>query len=227
MNKFILSTMIFALFVTFFFATQASANEDNRVLDTDTLKGNNLYTAKFEGNSYCTAVLISPTVALTAKHCEGNTFKEGSLGTLYPAVSGISTNAGKLPITTYIPYDGNYDIAILKGENPSNDFSYYIKDGVKISKERNLQSFIGKDVYTIGYPQDKGENYQYKTYGKVLNIEGQNMISTDLYTFGGQSGSGLYLKETNELIGILYGNGRFTAIDSTMRDWISTKTNIN
>lgn len=225
MKKFLTISMIFALFASLLFIPNVRANEDNRVLEADKLDGNNLYTAKFEGsNTYCTAVVLSPTVAITAKHCEGDSFKEGSIGSIYPAQSGTSTKAGKLPITTYIPYDEGYDIALLKGDSPTNDMKHYIKEGAKISKESNLNNYIGKDVYTIGYPQDKGENYQYRSYGTVKDIQAGKIISTDIYTSGGQSGSGLFLKENDELIGILSGQGRFFAIDSTIRDWINNKS---
>ncbi|AJC95798.1 serine protease [Staphylococcus hyicus] len=226
MKKLLLTLSLASLVSLFPSDINAQPVEDNRVLDMDVFEGNSLYTSKFEGTSYCTAVLISPNTALTAKHCEGDNFKSGQIGTLYPARSGASTQAGSLPITTYNPYQGDYDIALLQGTNPSSDMQHYIKKGVKISKERDINNYKGKEVYTIGYPQDKGENYQYKTYGTVESVEGNKMIGTNIKTSPGQSGSGLFLKNTDELIGILHGDGRFTAIDSTIRDWISNKTNV-
>lgn len=224
--KKLLLILSFASIATFFPTDlHAQTTEDNRVLDLDVFKGNSLYTGKFEGSNYCTAVLISPTVALTAKHCEGNEYKTGNIGTLYPAISGTSTQAGNLPITTYNPYPGEYDIALLTGTTPSENMSHYISKGANISKVNDVNTHKNKEVYTIGYPQDKGANYQYKTYGKVVNVEGNKVLSTDIKTSPGQSGSGLFLKETDELIGILNGNGRFIAIDSTIRNWISDKTN--
>lgn len=202
----------------------AQSLEDNRVLETEVFNGNNLYTGKFEGNSYCTAVVLSPKVALTAKHCIEDDYKNKTKGILYPASSGLSTQAGSLPITEYIPYNGEYDIALLIGTTPSPNMASYIKKGVNISSNRDIHTYKGKEVYTIGYPLDKGANFQYKTYGKVSDIQANKIIVTDLFTTGGQSGSGLFLKESNELIGILHGGGRFTAIDSTIRDWISTKS---
>ncbi|MCO4327851.1 hypothetical protein MTR00_10815 [Staphylococcus agnetis] len=92
-----------------------------------------------------------------------------------------------------------------------------------IASVDSLGNLEGKEVYTIGYPADKNGNSQYKSTGKILNAN-ENVIQTYLSGFKGQSGSGLFLKDTDQLIGILTNAGvsqtNFAPINSRVKEWM-------
>ncbi|HCT0543618.1 TPA: trypsin-like serine protease, partial [Staphylococcus pseudintermedius] len=61
----------------------------------------------------CSAILISSTAALTARHCVGREPAKRS-GTIYPGQNLDKSPFGYMNISTYTPHP-KYDIAIIKG----------------------------------------------------------------------------------------------------------------
>lgn len=93
-----------------------------QVLVPDTVKDtHSRYTAKYKSGigHTCTAILISSTAAITAKHC-GGTQHQSPAGTIYPGASGVSTPFGYMNIRYYIPHP-KYDVAVIKGIKRDQD----------------------------------------------------------------------------------------------------------
>ena len=229
--------MLLSIFVTLLFGAvpQAQANDEG-VIVTDTTQGNHLFTSKFEFDGiWSTAVALSPTTYLTAGHAVKYQSQETELGYIYPAYSGILDPLSYMSTTQSINYannkvPGGKDIALIKGTEPSKSMEHYLAEKaptIKVVDEIN--DLIGQEVYTIGYPKETSGNYQVKKEGKITakgNTSGGKTIETDITPTagGGQSGSGLYLKETDELIGILSGVGGsstyFAPITTEVNNWI-------
>ena len=213
------------------------ANPNGDVI-TDTVQGNHLFTAKFEKyksyfhfTGWCTAVVLTPTTSLTAGHCVEFQSRQASLGYVYPALSARLDPLSYMQITESVNYNGNTDsgakdIAIIKGTDPSSSMKYYLKDkSPKIKTVDNISELNGRDVYTIGYPADKGSNYQIRYTGKITS-EGSGAIVTNIKaSIGGRSGAGLFLQGSDELIGILSGNdyqhAHFAPITKDVETWIN------
>lgn len=225
-------TILLTVIIMFYISNSAIsyADIDNRERINNTFENKStLFTSFLDTeNSTCTSVLLNKNTALTAKHCIKG--KEKNVGTLYPAQSSsVSTPLGSISVDDAFSYEKN-DLALLKWDVNSMDKSatYYISN-----QEMNIRvvdpkhgDLEGKDVYTIGYPSDIGENNQYISKGKILNVN-ENVIQTDLSGYKGQSGSGLFLKESGELIGIMtnagIGQANFAPLTSQVNEWIKSK----
>lgn len=207
-------------------------NADGEIV-TETAEGNHLFTSKFEFDGiWSTAVALSPTTFLTAGHAVKYQTQDAELGYIYPAYSGILDPLSYMQITQSINYcnnvaPGGKDIAIIKGTEPSKSMTHYLADKApKIKVVDDINELRGQEVYTIGYPKESSGNYQIKKEGTIVKKDGY-AIDTDIAPTagGGQSGSGLYLKETYELIGILSGVGGkstyFAPITSDVYQWIN------
>lgn len=196
----------------------------NGIINTNTTEGNHLFTAKFEGKGkFCTAVAINSSTYLTAAHCVDYENKEGNIGKIYPALSGISTPLGELNVKKVIVYEQRSnqqpvnkekDLAILKVDEPvSTSSEHYLKErtpyirGVSTDRTENgSNTLVNKSVYSIGYSSSDGENYSLKYPGNIKSLYinvGSNevtfnksgLITTDIKAAPGQSGSGLFLKD--------------------------------
>ncbi|MDK4096190.1 serine protease [Staphylococcus pseudintermedius] len=174
------------------------------------------YTVYFQTNSgrYCTAILISSTAALTARHCVGREPAE-RVGTIYPGQNGDKRPFGYMNIRTYIPNPNpnpNYDIALLKGIEKDQDrfYKYYIKPfttTVRGYTDEELSRFVRNDVYSYGYPNRKSvpEGLQYRSDGQIYKhrTTPKPYLLTDMPAgYGGQSGSGVFKKD-GQFIGII------------------------
>ncbi|EGQ3205519.1 S1 family peptidase, partial [Staphylococcus pseudintermedius] len=99
---------------------------------TDTVADrHSIYSALYKtaNGRFCTAILISSSAALTAKHCGGLQTAKRS-GTIYPGANENKTPFGYMNIRTYTPHPNpKYDIAILKGTERDQDefYKYYIR----------------------------------------------------------------------------------------------------
>ncbi|MFP4965299.1 trypsin-like serine peptidase [Staphylococcus pseudintermedius] len=185
-----------------------------QVLVPDTVKDtHSKYTAKYKSGigHTCTAILISSTAAITAKHC-GWTQHQSPAGTIYPGASGVSTPFGYMNISTYTPHPNpKYDIAIIKGTERDQDrfYKYYIKKfttTVRGYTDDELSGFVGDEVYSYGYPNKKpapikvqcrsdGNIYKHRTTPRPY-------LLTDMPAYDGQSGSGVFKKD-GSFIGII------------------------
>ena len=190
-----------------------------------------------------------------------------NIGKLYPALSGISTplnavNVSKVEVYAEANPSGQVsqakDIAILKVTEPlPTSLEHYLNgrkpniQGVNKDRTENGQnSLVGKSVYAIGYSSERGNNYSTKFDGVISNlyIDGANgndessynksgLITTNIYAAGGQSGSGLFLKDedgnnqNDELLGILSTsnnnneNATFALITPKVKEWIEKNSN--
>lgn len=171
-------------------------------------------TAIFEGPKGlpCTSTMLTSNFGITAAHC-GNGFQEGSVGTVYPAQSGLSTPFGSMSITLFNPYE-NKDVAFVYGPDngKSRDYIYYQKEFASTEmtleglSDEELYQLVGKKVYSFGYPYNYNGYKQYKFTGEVTYAS-KDFIKTTLPAYGGQSGSAVFLEENNKLIGILSKGG--------------------
>ncbi|HCA7646615.1 TPA: trypsin-like peptidase domain-containing protein [Staphylococcus pseudintermedius] len=208
----------------------------------DTVKdSHSKYTAKFKmkDGRVCTAILISSTAALTARHCAG-TERQKYVGTIYPGASGTKTPFGYMNISEYIPHPNQdlfkkYDIALLKGTERDQDkfYKYYIrkfKTSVTGYTDDQFQKFSGKEIYSYGYPYKGSDFYQYRSDGSITRyVERFKSIQTDLPTVVGQSGSGVFTKN-GEFIGIVIESttdrkGIVLPFTQEIADWINANAN--
>ncbi|EHT7965779.1 trypsin-like peptidase domain-containing protein [Staphylococcus pseudintermedius] len=185
-----------------------------QVLVPDTVKDtHSRYTAKYKSGigHTCTAILISSTAAITAKHC-GGTQHQSPAGTIYPGASGVSTPFGYMNIRYYIPHP-KYDVAVIKGIKRDQDkfYQYYIKPfttTVRGYSDEELSKFVDQEVYSYGYPYRDGVFRQYRSDGKVNNYSKYlPLLSTDIPAFEGQSGSGVFKKD-GPFVGIIVSRAR-------------------
>ncbi|MBZ8175545.1 trypsin-like serine peptidase [Staphylococcus delphini] len=157
----------------------------------------------------CSAILISSTAALTARHCVGKKPAQ-RVGTIYPGLNLDKSPFGYMNIRTSIPHP-HYDIAIIKGTERDQDkfYKYYIgkfTTTVKGYTDEELNSFIGKEVYSYGYPNryPAPKKVQYRSDGtiyKYVKIPAP-IFPTYMPGYPGQSGSGVFLKD-GSFIGII------------------------
>ncbi|EGQ2851810.1 TPA: trypsin-like peptidase domain-containing protein [Staphylococcus pseudintermedius] len=171
------------------------------------------YTVYFQTNSgrYCTAILISSTAALTARHCVGREPAE-RVGTIYPGQNGDKRPFGYMNISTYTPHPNpKYDIAIIKGTERDQDrfYKYYIKKfttTVRGYTDDELSGFVGDEVYSYGYPNRKPApiKVQYRSDGNIYKHlkSPKPYLLTDMPGYDGQSGSGVFKKD-GSFIGII------------------------
>ncbi|EGQ4273985.1 serine protease [Staphylococcus pseudintermedius] len=185
-----------------------------QVLVPDTVKDtHSKYTAKYKSGigHTCTAILISSTAAITAKHC-GGTQHQSPAGTIYPGASGVSTPFGYMNIRYYIPHP-KYDVAVIKGIKRDQDkfYQYFIKPfttTVRGYSDEELSKFVDQEVYSYGYPYRNGVFKQYRSDGKVNNYSKYlPLLSTDIPAFEGQSGSGVFKKD-GPFVGIIVSRAR-------------------
>ncbi|EGQ2761420.1 TPA: glutamyl endopeptidase [Staphylococcus pseudintermedius] len=171
-------------------------------------------TAIFEGPKGlpCTSTMLTSNFGITAAHC-GNGFQEGSVGTVYPAQSGLSTPFGSMSITLFNPYE-NKDVAFVYGPDngKSRDYIYYQKEfaSTEITLEglsdEELYQLVGKKVYSFGYPYNYHAHKQYRFTGEIT-FANSDFIKTNLPAYGGQSGSSVFLEDNDQLVGILVKGG--------------------
>ncbi|MGS3903756.1 serine protease [Staphylococcus pseudintermedius] len=194
------------------FNTAYAKGEQKPVPDT-VADPHSKYSAYFQTNSgrYCTAILISSTAALTAKHCVGAKPAKRS-GRIYPGLNGNKRPFGYMNISTYTPHPNpKYDIAILKGTERDQDefYKYYIRKfstTVKGYTDEEFRAFMGQDAYAYGYPHGKQfrNNVQYRSDGKITSYKTKPIpyLLTDMPAFSGQSGSGVFKKD-GQFLGIM------------------------
>ncbi|ARJ51146.1 trypsin-like serine peptidase [Staphylococcus lutrae] len=206
------------------------------VVDDTTKDPKSKYNAKYEPSvgTHCSSVLLTSSAALTVKHCLGPS--PSSFGTIYPGESGLQTPFGYMNIRTYIPHS-TYDIAILKGtdNDKSSAYKYYLKNiktEVKGLTDDELDKLKGKKIYSYGYPYQFSGYKQYLSTGTVEFYEKtpHNVLRTTMPATGGQSGSGVFLQENDQLIGIIItatpnGQANVLPISQEIANWINQNTN--
>lgn len=265
MKKLTFSILVSLIILGGYLSPLAFANGN---INTNTTEGNHLFTAKFEGNGkFCTAVAINPKTYLTAAHCVDYENKDGDIGKIYPALSGISTPLGYANVNKTIVYEEGSndkpvnkekDLAILKVDTPvSTSSEHYLNGrtpnikGVTTDRTKGgSNSLVNKSVYSVGYSTSNGNNYSVKYPGIISDLyinsgrgDDENsfnksgLITTNINGAPGQSGSGLFLNDSDnnqqndELIGILstssYNNenATFALITPKVKEWIEKNSN--
>ncbi|MDE9964647.1 serine protease [Staphylococcus pseudintermedius] len=171
------------------------------------------YSAYYQVTStrFCSAILISSTAALTAKHCVGAKPAKRS-GRIYPGLNGNKRPFGYMNISTYTPHPNpKYDIAIIKGTERDQDrfYKYYIKKfttTVRGYTDDELSGFVGDEVYSYGYPNRKPApiKVQFRSDGNIYKhrTTPRPYLLTDMPAYDGQSGSGVFKKD-GSFIGII------------------------
>ncbi|EJY6912483.1 trypsin-like serine protease [Staphylococcus pseudintermedius] len=160
----------------------------------------------------CTTTMLTSNFGLTAAHC-GDGFLEGSVGTVYPAQSGLSTPFGSMSISLFNPYNDK-DIAFIYGQDSgkSKDYIHYQRDfaqtEIKLQgfTDDELKKMVGKKVYSYGYPYNYHAHKQYRFTGEIT-FANSDFIKTNLPAYGGQSGSSVFLEDNDQLVGILVKGG--------------------
>ncbi|HEC2146121.1 TPA: trypsin-like peptidase domain-containing protein [Staphylococcus delphini] len=220
----------------FFPINPTYAKKGTQVVVPDTVADpHSKYTAKYESadHSHCTAILISSTIALTAKHCGGDQPTSYN-GTIYPGQSGLKTPFGYMNISSYIPHP-DYDIAILKGteKDQSKDYHYYIKSfktPVTALSDQDLYGIMGLDIYSYGYPYKFSGYKQYRSDGSIYYYyKDVPFLHTSLPTYEGQSGSGAFLRD-GRFIGIIITRtekfeGNILPFTPKIADWVNENAN--
>ncbi|WP_258027189.1 trypsin-like serine peptidase [Staphylococcus aureus] len=206
--------------------SKAESKTDKRSLITDVFNTrNSLNSAKYEGNDnhHCTAIMITKDVGLTSSHCKDGGFEEGYIGTIYPGHSGLATLAGSASVSTFNPYS-DLDIALIKTSDQTDEYSHYLKNINVSIKSVDFSKLKGKELYSIGYPIDKSGYKQYKTEGTVIETFNDKALRTTLQSTPGQSGSRVFLKENDQLIGVIsegsLDGSLVVPINSQIADWI-------
>lgn len=164
--------------------------------------------------SNCSGTLVAEDLVLTAGHCVAEIAGEGDKATDTRFVFGYWTTSASDPGRTEFdrshvftgkevvsgklvgPEEGQEDWALirLKTKVPPE----IAKPVTKIAK---APVKTGAKIYVIGYPS--GLPLKYSPGAEVRDVSQPAFFKTNLDTFGGNSGSGVYAKGTNELIGIL------------------------
>ncbi|MFH0715965.1 serine protease [Staphylococcus delphini] len=201
--------LLLSLVCFFLIPADVTYAKGTQVLIPDTVKDTrSKYTAKYVSGirHTCTAILISSTAAVTAKHCGGTKYLKRA-GTIYPGASGPNIPFGYMNIREYFPHP-KYDIAVIRGilRDQSKAYHYYIKPfktPVTGYTDMQLQRFLYEDVYSYGYPYKRSVYKQYRSDGQITFYQPKTvLLRTTLPTYEGQSGSGVF-KKNGEFIGII------------------------
>ncbi|EHC9964249.1 trypsin-like peptidase domain-containing protein [Staphylococcus pseudintermedius] len=213
----------------------AFAKKGTQVIVPDTVADpHSKYTAKYESGTrrVCTAILISSTAAVTAKHC-GGTQRLSPADTIYPGASGPLMPFGYMNIRNYIPHP-TQDIAVIKGisRDQSKAYQYYIRPfttQVTGYSDDALRGFVGQEVYSYGYPYRDGVFRQYRSDGIIKFYVKPPLLVTDMPALGGQSGSGVFKKD-GQFVGIIIGrrsDGEANVLPFTQEiaEWVNKNAN--
>ncbi|HEC2158439.1 serine protease [Staphylococcus delphini] len=233
--------MFLSLFLIMPFNTTYAKGTQEPVPDT-VADSHSKYSAYYQVTStrFCSAILISSTAALTAKHCVGAQPAKRS-GRIYPGLNGNERPFGYMNISTYIPYPNpKYDIAIIKGTERDQDrfYKYYIKKfktTVTGYTDEEFKKFKDEEVYSYGYPDRRPAplKVQYRSDGIIMAYKTKTLptpyLFTDMPNYEGQSGSGVFKKD-GQFLGIITTRSvKYTAnvlpFTTEIADWINKNAN--
>jgi V8-like Glu-specific endopeptidase len=211
---------IFNSSVALFDAKNLSPTPGNRVaLDTITLgeKKKLCPGERFHGQAvgaFCTGVLISNDLVLTAGHC----IREISGDHSIPQVEGVAfvfgfyaedeNDRGKTEFDSANIFYGKEAVTGVLDNTEFEDWGVVRLDKAvpphianPVSNWGTSLLEEGEGVYVVGYPT--GLPLKYAPNSTVRESEMPRYFTANLDTFGGNSGSGVFRSVTNELVGIL------------------------
>jgi len=164
------------------------------------------------------AVLVGPRHALTAGHVVYDR-AAGGFATdveIVPAAAGDAAPFGHFLATEVTAFTGwtrdgdlDWDVALLRLEDAPGDRAGWLGFSARSDAE-----LVGTTVHTAGYPADLGQGRaMFAATGAVVRTTaGQVLIRDTLDAAGGQSGSGLWLREGDDRVVV-------GLISSETRDW--------
>lgn len=146
--------------------------------------------------AFCSGVLIASDQVLTAGHCfsDGKTCENTVLVRNYrKGVPVQEMEAFSCESIPYIRQDfvNGLDYAVVKVQGAGD---------AAVAQKQALALREGSEVYSLGYPLGSPLK---KADGKIRSGSDNGMIVATLDVFEGNSGSPIYSKEGNKLVGIL------------------------
>ena len=146
----------------------------------------------------CSAFLIANDILVTAGHCISN-LKDCQSKKWVFRYNKDRSDSGR------IPREDVYNCQEILSHNNSDKDHAVIKLNRKVSQWSPLRLSQSKielndSVFTIGYPS--GLPVKLALGGKVVEL-GLSQLKSNLDTFAGNSGSPVFNRETNEVIGLL------------------------
>ncbi len=182
----------------------AVANPHQDIVPDTVADSHSKYSAYYQVTStrFCSAILISSTAALTAKHCVGAKPAKRS-GRIYPGLNGNKRPFGYMNISTYTPHPNpKYDIAIIKGTERDQDrfYKYYIKKFTTGNKRpfgyMNISTYTPHpnpkyDIAIIkGTERDQDRFYKYYIKKFTTTVRGytddelSGFVGDEVYSYG-------------------------------------------
>jgi len=207
--------------VALFFSSELSRISDGRLQSKGTRFGARFLMCKDESfteqitAAFCSGTLVADDVVLTAAHC----VREASTRPGDPALSDVRfvfgfraknyDDPGRSQFGLEEVYSGVEVIAARRdiSDRDAEDWATIRLDRpvpatvANPIMSRRIKVAKGMHVYAVGYPI--GLPVKYAAGAQIRNDDSGASFKADLDTFQGNSGSGVFLSETNELLGIL------------------------
>jgi V8-like Glu-specific endopeptidase len=175
--------------------------------------------------AYCSAVLIASDTIATAGHCVRDVGKNNRV----PALSDMRIVFGFRAETSSDPGSREYDAdhvfevnAILNSSADQDWALLKLSKPVPAAVARPIPSIATtriktrEPVYVVGYPS--GLPVKYADGAEVKVNDGAVNFIANLDTFRGNSGSGVFAKASNALVGLLIGGATDYYADGTVAD---------
>jgi V8-like Glu-specific endopeptidase len=150
--------------------------------------------------AFCSAILISENLVLTAGHCVHNKTCESTYFAFGYALHDKNQKLVSLPASEVY----SCSRIIARSNTDSLDFAVVELDRavpnhlpIPIAKE-NVE--VGRSVFVYGHPA--GLPLKYSGTSPVTKST-RNNFTADLDVLGGNSGSGVFTEDTHELVGVL------------------------
>lgn len=193
--------------------TVLGQDDRTRVLDTDQAPWRQICALEIEtpfGSFIGTGWFVGPKTIVTAGHCVFDTTQMGGWAksiTVSPGRSGETKPFGALKATRFSSVDRwiesqdpDYDIGCIHlDQAPSDNIGWF---SVAVMSNADLEHAL---VNISGYPGDRGDGReQYFHANRILRV-GPRRVFYDVDTFGGQSGSPVWIYEEGSNVPVVVG----------------------